>query len=314
VAGLSLVAFGRLVQLDDAIDYPYEIADSLTPLLYLPVYAVLVVGLVLRRFRLAAAALPVIALHLLWTVPELLPGGAPEAAPAGAPRVRVLTANLMYTNTQAALLGPQIDAWHPDIVVLEELSSLTLGGVTSSGALTGYRYHVIQEDQAEAAFGYAVFSRYPLSDASAPVVGGLPLARMTVTLAGGTQFRLFAVHTRAPVSGPFTRAWREQFAALTADVRASRLPVVLAGDFNATRDHRPFERLLGAGLRDAHDATGTGWQPTWQAGSGVGGPVLKLRLDHVLASPTFAITGYRRGSYDGSDHYPVIADLALRWT
>jgi endonuclease/exonuclease/phosphatase family metal-dependent hydrolase len=89
--------------------------------------------------------------------------------------------------------------------------------------------------------------------------------------------------------------------------------VVLAGDFNATRGHRPFERLLRAGVRDAHDVTGTGWQPTWRAGSGQLRRRVALRIDHVLASPTFAITGYHLGTCDGSDHHPVIADLALTW-
>jgi endonuclease/exonuclease/phosphatase (EEP) superfamily protein YafD len=264
-----------------------------------------------QRLRLARRGVPLMALNLLWTVPELLPRGAPEVAPAGAARLRLLTANLLSTNHRAAMLGPQIDAWRPDVVVLEEVSPRTLRGVESSGALGGYRYRVVRLNPTENAFGYAVFSRLPLADASGPWVAGLPLGRMTVTLPGGERFRLFAVHLRAPVDRWFIRAWREQFASLAADVRASRLPVVLAGDFNATRGHRPLERLLRAGVRDAHRATGTRRLPTWQPRGGWLGRLLAIRIDHVLASPAFAITGYYRGAYTGSDHLPVIVDLAL---
>jgi endonuclease/exonuclease/phosphatase (EEP) superfamily protein YafD len=307
VAVLALTALGRLTHLDDALAWPYSAVNALTPIVYLPAYGVFAAGLALRRSRLALAALPLIALQLYWTMPQVWPGGAPEHAPAGSVPVRLLAANLEYTNDRAGRLGAQIDADHPDIVVLVEVSPRTLRGVTASGALTPYPYRVVHPDAG--AFGYAVYSRFALSDFSAPTVDELPLPRMTVTLGGGQRFLLFAVHTLSPTSTSYTRTWRRELDHLAADIRAARLPVVLAGDFNATQDHRPFTRLLDAGVRDAHDVTGTGWQPTWPADKPVP-PV--IRIDHVLASPAFAVTGYRRGGHDGSDHLPVIADLALR--
>ncbi|OHV37593.1 endonuclease [Pseudofrankia sp. EUN1h] len=306
VGVLSVLALGRLVYLDDALSWPYSALNALTPLLYLPVYAALIVGFGLRRNALMLATVPLIGLHLFWTVPELWPGAA-EKAPDGAQQVRVLSANLLYHNTSAGRLGTQIEATHPDIVVLVEASRLTLGEVRKSGALANYRYQL--DKSAEGAFGYAVYSRYPLSDWAAPTVGGKPLPRMTVTLGGGRRFVIYPVHTIAPTSAGDTQQWRAQLDQLATEVRGSRLPVVLAGDFNATRDHRPFRRLLSSGVRDAHDAAGTSWSPTWPATTLLP-PV--LRIDHVLASPAFAVTGYQRGGHDGSDHLPVIADLALR--
>ena len=306
LGALALIALGRLVYLDDALDWPYAALNALTPLLFLPGYAVLLVGFGLRRNALMLATVPLIGLHLFWTVPEVWPGG-PEKVPTGAHQVRVLSANLQYDNAAAARLGAQITKAHPDVVVLVEASPLTLGAVRTSGALAPYRYAV--DRSAAGAFGYAVYSRYPLTGLSAPLVGRQPLPRMTVTLGDGQRFTLFAVHTIAPTSSERTGDWRAQFDRLTAEVRASRLPVVLAGDFNATRDHRPYRRLLSSGLRDAHDVAGRSWSPTWPAGGTL--PAV-LRIDHVLASPAFAVTGYQRGGRDGSDHLPVIADLALR--
>ncbi|WP_045876167.1 endonuclease/exonuclease/phosphatase family protein [Pseudofrankia sp. DC12] len=306
LAVLAVLALGRLTHLDDALAYPYSAVNALTPLVYLPAYAAVAVGFGLRRNLLMLAAVPLIGLHLFWTVPELWPS-SPDDAPAGAVSVRLLTANLEFTNAQAARLGPQIAAQHPDIVVLEEVSPLTLDGVESSGAVARFPYHAVHTDLG--AFGYAVYSRFPLSAVSAPVVGGEPFARMTVAVGDGQRFVLFAVHTISPTSVAYTKRWRAQLDQLATDARTSALPVVLAGDFNATRDHRPFRHLLDSGVRDAHDVVGVGWQPTWPADLTLP-PV--IRIDHVLASPAFAITGYRRGGNDGSDHLPVIADLALR--
>lgn len=306
LAALALLALGRLTHLDDALAYPYSIVNALTPLVYLPVYAVVAVGFAMRRNLLMLAAVPLIGLHLFWTLPEFWPSGA-DKAPAGSTAVRLLAANLQYSNAEAQDLAPQIASQHPDIVVMEEVSPLTFAGIDGSGALDHYPYHVVHEDLG--AFGYAVYSRFPLSGVSAPVVGGEPLARMTVTVGDGQRFVLFAVHTISPTSSAYTKRWRAQLDRLSADVRGSALPVVLAGDFNATRDHRPFRHLVDSGVRDAHDVTGAGWQPTWPADLTT--PPF-IRIDHVLASPAFAITGYHRGGNDGSDHLPVIADLALR--
>ena len=306
LAVLAVLALGRLTHLDDALAYPYTVINALTPLVYLPAYAAVAVGFGVRRNLLILAAVPLIGLHLFWTVAELWPS-SPDARPANSVPLRLLTANLQYSNTQAGRLGPQIEARRPDIVVLEEVSPLTLAGVSGSGALAGYQYHVARPDLG--AFGYAVYSRFPLSDVRVPQVGREPLARMTVTIGDGQRFTLFAVHTISPTTSAYTKRWRAQLDQLASDVRASSLPVVLAGDFNATRDHRPFRHLLDSGVRDAHDVAGAAWSPTWPADQ-VLPPV--IRIDHVLASPAFAITVYHRGGDDGSDHLPLIVDLALR--
>lgn len=305
VTVLALVAAGRLTHLDDAIGWPYPVLNALTPLLYLPAYAAGAVGFALRRGRLMLAATALIAIHLAWVVPEVWPGH-PAAAAAAAPRFRLLTANLRYDNANAGELGGQLAASRPDVVVLEELSPLTYGALLDGGALAGYRYRAVQVEQG--AFGVGVFSRFPLSGVDLRWVTGLPSLRVTVGLTGGAPFTLFAVHTLSPTSAAYTRRWRVQLADLRRQVLAVDGPVLLAGDFNATEDHRPLRRLISAGLRDAHDAAGAGWAPTWNATTGPIPPI--IRIDHVLVSKAFTVTGYRTGTRDGSDHLPIIVDLA----
>jgi endonuclease/exonuclease/phosphatase (EEP) superfamily protein YafD len=302
----AVLAAGRLAHLDDAIAWPYTLINAFTQLVYLPAYAALAVAFAYRRYLLLVLPVLVVAAHLAWTVPEIVPGHA-ETAPAGAAPVRLMTANLYFENGTAGRLGAQIRAENPDVVVLEEVSKLTLSGVLSSGALDGYPHR--EADERVGAFGSAVFSRFPLRDADVPFVAGLPSLRLTVDVDAKRSFRLFAVHTLAPVNAEYADRWRAQFDFLNSQARAADLPVVLAGDFNATRDHRPFRRLADAGLRDAHDAAGAGWAPTWNAHGLL--PRL-LRIDHVMVSDEFAVTGHRVGDAFGGDHVPVTVDLALR--
>ncbi|MCK9896673.1 endonuclease/exonuclease/phosphatase family protein [Frankia sp. AgB32] len=305
--GLALLALGRLVHLDDAFDWPYSAINALTPLLYLPAYVTLAVSFARRRNLLLILSAALIVMHLFWSLPEVLPGSAENAAP-GSARLRVMSANLYYDNAHADRLGAQIRAANPDVLVLLELSPLTLARVSASGALGAFRYHEVRVR--DGAFGAALYSRLPLRDAAAPIVGGSMSLRATVEVDEQRRFVMYAVHTISPTTGPYTSRWRTQLSALRQEARTATLPVVMAGDFNATRDHRPLRRLIDAGVRDAHDVVGAGWDPTWSARAVLVPPV--LRLDHVLASPAFAVTGFQVGGDFGSDHLPVIADLAMR--
>ncbi|ONH36357.1 endonuclease/exonuclease/phosphatase family protein [Protofrankia sp. BMG5.30] len=308
VAGtLVIITAGRLLHLDDVLSWPYSGINAFAPVEYLPAYVALAAAFALRRNRLLVVSLLAVIAHLAFTVPELWPG-RPEAVPAGAAKVRIMTSNLLYTNGDAGRLGAQITRARPDIVVLEEATPLTLDAVTKSGVLDGYAYR--EAHPRPDPFGVAVFSRFPLVQAELPMVADLPSLRMTVRVDATRQFRLFAVHTVSPTSRDYAARWRRQLDALRAEAALSPVPVVFAGDFNATRDHRPFARLLDERLRDAHDVAGAGWTPTWNANHLALPPL--LRIDHVLASPQFAVTGYQVGDKIGSDHKPLVVDLALR--
>jgi len=300
---LAVAAGCRLLGLDDRIGWPFPAINAFTPLVYLPAYPVLVVGLARRAPRLTVIAVAVAMLHLYWTVPEFLREG-PQLAPAGAWHARVLTANVAGDNREVARLGSQIAAERPDILLLEEYTPLIRSLLAALPELRGYRYAVTRASAEP--YGFAVYSRYALAPLPDLVSAGFPFGRLLVSVAPGHRFELVVVHTRSPVGARWTRMWAEQLGALRNVSRSARFPLVMAGDFNANRDHRPFRRLLDTGLRDAHDVSGAGWSPTWSATAWW---KLTTRLDHILVSPGIAVTGYHRGGEFGSDHLPVVVDL-----
>lgn len=98
----------------------------------------------------------------------------------------------------------------------------------------------------------------------------------------------------------------EQLAAWAA-ARDDDLPLVIAGDLNATLDDAELAPLLAAGLRSVlpDDAGPTATAFETEVGR---------RLDHVLVSHHWEVVSaevaHRAGT--ASDHYPVVAELRLR--
>jgi len=301
-----VVGFCRRLGLDDVIGWPFPAINALTPLIYLPAYPILVGTVLRRRWVLAVVVLTIAIMHGCWTVPEFLTSGREEPLGPNARTVRVMTANVNGYNPAVARIGAQLDREHPDLLLLEEFTPYIQRQLTDLPQLRGYRYTVLRSSLAP--YGFAVYSRYPLTPLPALDSAGFPFGRMIVTVASGHRFELVVVHTRSPVGVSWSRRWATQLGALRTMARTVTIPLVMAGDFNASRDHRPFRRLLQAGLRDAHDVMGAGWSPTWSATDSWKKTV---RIDHILVSAKIEVRSYHRGSQFGSDHLPVSADLRV---
>jgi endonuclease/exonuclease/phosphatase family metal-dependent hydrolase len=80
------------------------------------------------------------------------------------------------------------------------------------------------------------------------------------------------------------------------------------GDFNDGPDSDTV-RLLRRQMRDVFDASGSGWDGTFQLPL----PFLpSIRLDYVLASDAFVPLRSRVLRVEASDHYPVVAEVRLK--
>lgn len=269
------------------------------PLTLLPAYAVLALAAALRRRLLAAGAGVLVVAHLLVVAPALGADALPPGA-ADAPRLRVVTANLYVLNPDPAAAGRALLALQPDVLVVPELNAAGLAGLRAAGLLAALPHSAVDLRPRPETVG--LFSRLPLTDVTTRVAGGRELPRATVTLAG-QDVRVLSAHPFPPVS-LFTDLWRASLADLRDEAAAVDLPLVVAGDLNADRDHAAFRDLLDTGLRDAHDSRGRGLARTWPASMPV------LRLDHVLVRG-LTVLDVREARIPGSDHLAVVADLAL---
>lgn len=82
-------------------------------------------------------------------------------------------------------------------------------------------------------------------------------------------------------------------------------PVVVGGDLNSSTRNVPRRHLLSTGLVDLHRAVGSGPGFTRFRWHGL------VRIDWLLASRDLTPLREWVERRDGSDHRPVVADVAL---
>ena len=305
IAPLSITAAARAARLGESSSL-LLLATGLTPLLGPPALVALGIGLWQRRWPLAAVSAATAAAHLVSALSGL---GAPVPAPSSAgalPALRLFSANVYHANRDLGRIGQEIRATAPDLVALQEVDPDGAAGLQRSGVLARYPYAVTELRKSP--FGIGLWSRLPIADSQVQDVHGMVVIKATI-LVGSHRLQLYTVHTVAPLGDDRVR-WQAQLRWVEEEIRQERGPLVVAGDFNATRYHPSFRQLLSERLGDAHEQRGKGWATTWPRDRWPLPPL--MRLDHVLISPDIGVRSVREGLGQGSDHRPIIAELVLR--
>ena len=236
-------------------------------------------------------------------VPQPLPGPAP-----GALTLRVLSLNVLGGSADPAAVVRAVEQHQVDVLVVQELTPGIARRLAEAGIDTRLPYCHL--DPRPRANGTGLWARWPL--APLPPVPGLVAAapRARIEPVDGWPVTVTGVHTKAPMPHN-ARRWQQELAAIRSALADSDGPQVAAGDFNASRDHRPFRDLLAAGFLDCADAARRRPWPgfTWPAGRWTP-PV--MRLDHVLVSRGSAtVSASRNIRVPGTDHRGVLAVIQL---
>ena len=301
VAPLSVCAAARAARLEESSSL-LLLGAGLTPFLGPPALLAFGIGLWQHRRALTVVSAATAGILLFTALPGLgVPAGARPPA-GGVATLRVFSANVYDANPDVGRIAEEIEAAAPDLLALQEVNPGGAAALRRSGVLARFRYR--RAETRGGASGIGLWSRFPLAEIQVHHVGGMPLIRATVIL-GGRRLRFYTVHTVAPLGVDRPR-WRAQLRWIDEALRREDGPLVVAGDFNATRYHRSFRRLLSDRLVDAHERRGRGWATTWPWGYWL--PPL-MRLDHVLVSPDIGVRSVREGLGHGSDHRPIIAEL-----
>jgi endonuclease/exonuclease/phosphatase (EEP) superfamily protein YafD len=220
-----------------------------------------------------------------------------------ASRLRILLSNVLTSNRRSANLIRLVQLEKPDVLVLEEVDRRWMQALIPLNASFPYSKAMPRSDN----FGIAVLSRLPLVQAHSLTLGSgeVPSIQANVDLAGQT-ISILATHPLPPGSHETFEQRNSQFAAIAALTRRCSTPIILIGDLNATMWSPYYSRLIrGSGLVSARN--GFGVLPTWPADL----PILKIPLDHCLVSTDIKVANIRTSRAIGSDHLPLIVDLAI---
>ena len=156
-------------------------------------------------------------------------------------------------------------------------------------------------------YGMLLYSRLPLVDPKVRflVAPDIPSMRAIVQLRSGDEITLFCVHPRPPVPGSTTYGRDAELVVVGREMRREKRPSIVIGDLNDVawsytttlfqRISHTLDPRIGRGMYNSYHADY---------------PFLRYPLDHIFASDDFAIVELRRLAHAGSDHFPILAELA----
>jgi endonuclease/exonuclease/phosphatase (EEP) superfamily protein YafD len=256
----------------------------------------------LRQWRSAGLAL----LAALGVGATVVHGTGWPFAPAQAATaaLRFVTFNQHARNANAPAIGDWLERSRADIVALQELSSPHAVQALAA-ALPSYPYRQSQHGRWA---DITVFSRWPVLDAQQVelVPGGARALQLRIDWQG-RPVTVVAVHLHWPVGANNVRLRNAELQALAELARRTPGPLLIGGDFNITRWSPVFEAALAAAPL-AECARGQGLVSSWPSFF----PPAAIRIDHCLASPHWRVLHAESGPALGSDHRPVLSDLALQ--
>lgn len=244
------------------------------------------------------------------TIPRGAGPGSPEA-------FTVLTYNTFGAAVRHDEIADLMTSRDVDVAVLPETNAGTAERVQQDLAAAGRRYHLFTDattgldHSAIAVLVAEELGRFRQSAGPETMLASIRLEPVDGSTSGAPT--IIAVHPIAPSVGRMQR-WRDDVYAVTDVCRA--LPggdrigerLVMAGDFNATRDHRAMRDL--GGCVDAASESGTGAVATWPTSF----PALAgAAIDHILVEDAaWRVVASEVVDVGGSDHRGVIARLEAR--
>jgi endonuclease/exonuclease/phosphatase (EEP) superfamily protein YafD len=299
IAGAALLCVGRYLPVPSEL---VVAALSLTPF---AVAAAVVAAIALVATRAKVPALVGVVLTLLALATQIgafVPNGQDGATPA----ITVMTSNMKYGNADADVLISTARDSGVDVLAVQELTARGVTRLADAGIAELFPYQVLSPGNLGA--GAGLYSRYPLSAAIEIPGFGFPPVQARVEVRG-TSFTVMSFHSKAPLMNGSTTPWANDLALLESMLPAISGPAIIAGDFNATRDHVQFRDLLADGFSDAADDAGAGIFPTFPTDQVIG-PIVSI--DHVVVSSTLVGTGVESFTIPGTDHRAVVATVGIR--
>ncbi|HRV60170.1 MAG: endonuclease/exonuclease/phosphatase family protein [Solirubrobacterales bacterium] len=279
--------------------YPLVQMVAYTPyVLMLSLLALLVVVLCRRWLAAGFLAIAVIALALA-VLPRAI--GGPESMPGARP-VRILTFNLAKSKAETRAVVEEAARREVDLIFLQELTRKKARELNRAGLGSSYPHQVMSFSEK---YGNGIWSRWPLIRRESLPVKEQP--RADVRVPDSIPIEVVSAHPTAPIHRSDMGLWERDYGVFPPAFSAG-IPIVLAGDFNATLDHANLRNVIDTGYRDAAEVIGDGLAPTWPSTIQFPPPVT---IDHVLAEKGIAFSQYDVVKIPGSDHKAIFTEILL---
>lgn len=279
----------------------YWLLDILTHFKIQLSVVLLIAGIILLLRRSKKLFIALAVAGLFWNLYIMAPLFKPREDPIGNTEIRLVTINLLSSNTEYDKVAEYISSSHPDVIILLEYNAQWAEHLSSS--LVDYRYN--QEIRRRDNFGMAVYSKLEMKaevvrqNAFPPMIRAYFLSQ--------TQWELYAIHTFPPLGQNRFDLRNDQFQFLSENIGSSHSGIIVAGDFNSSSFSPHFRQFLSR-TNLLNSSAGFGIATTWPSGYWP----LQTTLDHILASDNILIRSHETGPDIGSDHLPVGVSFGFR--
>ena len=217
--------------------------------------------------------------------------------------IKLLLANVYSGNEDTQELLDLIIAEKADIVFLQEVTDRWNRELSALRDPYLYSLNIPRDDN----FGIAALSRHPF--ASARVIESPPFKHPTLIVEldiDGETVTFVTSHPAPPIGRFGFEGRNEQLADVAATMNAISGPRALIGDLNTTMWGHHYRVLIDqTGLVNARH--GFGVIPSWPTQL----PFAMIPIDQCLVSSDLTVLDIRTGPRIGSDHLPLIVELAL---
>lgn len=217
-------------------------------------------------------------------------------------QLRVITMNVNIYNPKPKKLARYLQNFEPDILVLQEAENPKLRRMLNEHFAIRYPETGTHEN--------VLYSNFPFSDIRIMRKNETTFLKATTENGNSDSkpFSLYAIHAASPTTPADFRNRNRQLNGFSKYLSRQDERQVVVGDFNTTPWSFHFKRFLQtAKLKDSRN--GFGIQPTWP--TYLPTSMLQIPIDHCLISPDFQVQNRVVGHGIGSDHRPVIVDLAV---
>jgi endonuclease/exonuclease/phosphatase (EEP) superfamily protein YafD len=278
-------------------------AQALTPYM-LPVAIVLVVVAAATGSLGMAIAAAFVAIGVGWLMTPIVFRPRRQLLDTGGPTLTVAHANVLLDNARpvdAARVLFELDA---DVLSLTE-HMMTIREQLLALGIERTHPHRLERVPGDRD-GIALFSRYPITGQLREI--GHQLAIEATIDHHGVPIDVLVVHPLPGLNRNWLRRWRDDMASIERAATSTGRPTVVVGDFNASRWHPAFRRILHGELVDAHEQLGRAFSVSWPTR----GPMPAfVRLDHALVSRGLVATAIDDVTVPGSDHRGFVVTVAV---
>jgi endonuclease/exonuclease/phosphatase (EEP) superfamily protein YafD len=277
------------------------VVQALAHYLFALAVLVAVLALLTQHWWLGGAATAVIVGGLALSQPLLTRPRQPDPRPGATP-VRVLHANLLFSNGRPTDMIGTLEALDADVLAFTEYTAAHSALLHQSAVARDYPHRV--EHPVGMTGGSAIWSRHALSEVATPPARDQSSGAVVST---PEPFTLYVVHP----SSPFVAldGWHRELDGLRSLHVDRSGPALVVGDFNADHWHPPFRRLLAAHWNDAHHLMRRPFSASWPTDRRPVPPF--TRLDHALVNDQLVVRDVRNVVVPGSDHLGLVVTIVV---